>query len=444
MRLSALFALQFCFTPEAKEPVLAAIKDTDSDVRRTAFSVLALNVPDPELAEHLKPLADSENTAVAGMVFETVDKHFPDPTLKRVKRLLADPKQHVALSNRFSHYLSPILTPATLPLLDSSNKDVQRTGLVGLITQLAQDDASRNRVRGLLASTDADQRDLAGEFFSWVGKKSDLDALQRAVVKENDPYAKASLEAAVRIITDREALWAKDSEMASSFSILRNEQAIEPTLIYGAKDPENKEDLRDRLFRLQTVLAAPCGNLRDGRSQLSDNISPTATQFIPPVRDFLDPKRKSFGLEMNMKGSGPFTGSVHIGDDVSWRKELRSVVSIGPGVVRSVEHAFSWGFIVIVDHTLSPERKVCSLYAHLSPLLHVKPGDVVTMGQKIGSIGRSHSVENGGYVAHLHFGIHEGPEIQSKRWVSGYIGVNAWKDGKHGWLEPQAFLKPKP
>ena len=26
-------------------------------------------------------------------------------------------------------------------------------------------------------------------------------------------------------------------------------------------------------------------------------------------------------------------------------------------------------------------------------------------------------------------------------WVAGYISMQAWKDGKHGWVDPQTFLR---
>jgi len=86
----------------------------------------------------------------------------------------------------------------------------------------------------------------------------------------------------------------------------------------------------------------------------------------------------------------------------------------------------------------------CTLYAHLSPMMHVRPGDIVSAGQKIGSVGRTNSVENGGYYAHLHFGIHQGSYVNDgKQWVCGYIGTQIWKSGGHGWLSPHIFLKSR-
>ncbi|MBF0189425.1 MAG: hypothetical protein HQL50_15990, partial [Magnetococcales bacterium] len=106
-------------------------------------------------------------------------------------------------------------------------------------------------------------------------------------------------------------------------------------------------------------------------------------------------------------------------------------------------------------------------------------------GTKIGALGRSYTWENGGYGAHLHLGLHDGPYLQvphigrimdlrfrgrmrrgvvvhadqnrthlrihegygtrivhkATTWVTGYISHHAWESHDHGWLSPQPFLK---
>ena len=160
-----------------------------------------------------------------------------------------------------------------------------------------------------------------------------------------------------------------------------------------------------------------------------------------PLRDYFDPRRASYGTRV--KGAlSVFAGSVHIGDDCSWGNELRTVVAAAPGVVRLAGHIFSWGHIVVIEHKLPDGSAVCSLYAHLSPALSIKPGDIVKAGQRIGCIGRSHTVDNGGYYAHLHFGIHRGQYMTpGEHWVSGYVNTERWEQGNHTWLDPQEFLK---
>jgi murein DD-endopeptidase MepM/ murein hydrolase activator NlpD len=68
-----------------------------------------------------------------------------------------------------------------------------------------------------------------------------------------------------------------------------------------------------------------------------------------------------------------------------------------------------WGFLVAIEHRLEDGRYLTSTYGHLAFDILVKPGDVVKAGQRIGTLGLSTSVENGGYGAHIHFGLGDGP-----------------------------------
>jgi murein DD-endopeptidase MepM/ murein hydrolase activator NlpD len=159
-------------------------------------------------------------------------------------------------------------------------------------------------------------------------------------------------------------------------------------------------------------------------------------------------------------------------------------VAIGNGLVREVRCAPTWGFMLVIEHVLPDGQRFCSLYAHLSPFVCVAPGDSVTKGRKIGSIGRGYTWENGGYVAHLHFGIHKGPFWHTPRpgslldvrfkgtlytgrvtasdqeytvaeihtpsgayvvrrpssWICGYVSKACWDQKRHDWANPQEFL----
>jgi len=64
---------------------------------------------------------------------------------------------------------------------------------------------------------------------------------------------------------------------------------------------------------------------------------------------------------------------------------------------------------VLVEHRLENDQYLCSIYGHLGWDLLVRPGDVVSKGQKIGTVGLCCSIENGGYGGHLHFGLADGP-----------------------------------
>jgi murein DD-endopeptidase MepM/ murein hydrolase activator NlpD len=185
---------------------------------------------------------------------------------------------------------------------------------------------------------------------------------------------------------------------------------------------------------------------------------------MAPVRDYFTPRPQSYGGRTG--SAGPFRESVHCGDDVAWYRDDGTVVSVADGIVRVVSHAYSWGFIVVVEHRLpKKEGAYCSLYGHLAPSVTVAAGQVVRKGQRIGAVGRSHTWENGGYPAHLHFGIHRGPYAQRNpmddmgafgtgdgatvqrkldaSWITGYVPPARWDAGWHGWVDPKPFIKAR-
>jgi murein DD-endopeptidase MepM/ murein hydrolase activator NlpD len=119
--------------------------------------------------------------------------------------------------------------------------------------------------------------------------------------------------------------------------------------------------------------------------------------------------RKSFGA-----------GGNHAGEDMAWFREGASAFAIANGIVRMVQGAGGdWGFLVALEHRLPNGEYVMSIYGHVAWDLLVKPGDIVTKGQKIATIGNSCAVENGGYGAHLHFGISQGPFRRPRGWRKG-------------------------
>ncbi len=90
------------------------------------------------------------------------------------------------------------------------------------------------------------------------------------------------------------------------------------------------------------------------------------------------------------------------------------VYCIGNGTVVFAADVFlGWGNVVIVRHGYYENGQlVCvdSLYGHLNEI-KVKPGDAVTRGQEIGTIGTAHGM----YPAHLHFEIRKNLTIGMNR-----------------------------
>ncbi len=428
------------------------------------------------------------------------------PGLANIREILQEPRFRRFIPAFLPRYYSPELTPATTGLLDHKDAPLRRAAIISLVQQNAVAEKLRARVAGLLGDNSPDVREVAGEYLLWHGRKSELEALRTAAAKETDPHALASMRAAVKLIDVREKRPAavapgkagkpppEPANYADAWLLLRanptrgirrqaleayrSREELEPQLRYTGQNVAGKQ-ARERDARLR--LAAEIFRFR-GNSRMNDAFRPkdvpAASSFMPPVRDYLDPKRKSFGIHTGKDGK-VFGNSFHVGDDVAWQADHRTVVTIADGCVRRVSHVQSWGYIVIVEHRLPGGTFVCSLYAHLAPSICVKPGDIVKRGRKIGSVGRSHTWENGGYWSHLHFGIHSGPYLSSHPvgTTLGYTLSNGvavkgrvvtrgdpfasvkvfhkgesvtfdvkqdyWKAGKHGWLDPQKFIRER-
>lgn len=134
----------------------------------------------------------------------------------------------------------------------------------------------------------------------------------------------------------------------------------------------------------------------------------------------------------------PFGRNDHLGED--WNglgggdTDLGDpVFAIGHGWVSYAGDAqLGWGNVVRVVHRIPPEESgaedlvVESLYAHLDEIL-VEVGEVVTRGQRLGSIGDA----GGLYPAHLHLELRERPGMA--------LGGGYSRD-RRGYLSPSAFI----
>ena len=435
VRAGGVYGLQFCWTSEAEEPVVKSFEQ-DKETRLVAMEALNRHVFDEKLAGYLKKFADDDDLSTAALVFTAVDRFFPDQTCKRLLRVLTDEKLRGNAVERLSHYLTPEISDKLMPLLDAPEAGLRRRAVVGLIAELAGGDSVRQRVMKLLGDERPDIREIAAEYFLWLGQGDDLAALSKASKEEKDVYVLAALNAALELIATRSVVSAVTRDAA--LKDLQSGESIEPLFMYQTHEYEKKLDYLKRAKQLQDFIGSPCRGTRDSSFDGAVEI-PVATKWMPPVLDYFDPRRKSYGVTVKGEKSS-FAGSVHVGDDNSWGNELRTVVAAAPGVVRQAGHIFSWGFIVIIEHKMPDGSAVCTLYAHLSPALTVKPGDTVKAGQRIGCIGRNHTVDNGGYFAHLHFGVHRGT-YSGSQWICGYVGTAKWEHGDHEWVNPQEFLK---
>ncbi len=476
-RKVALCVLHYCWSPQAREALEKLLGDRDAEIRELAAGALAKRLKPDDVRSFLGPLVLDEEPHVARAVVNHVEQVAPD--VMRAKKCLARPALLENMARFLPRYESSQLRPATLKLAFSSEKKVRRAATAALTYQGAGTEASRKKIVELIAHSDPVVRELAAEFLTWRGGKAELPALKAAAGKEKDKFAWASMQAAVVAVERRKGAKPTVNPAPESF---------EPIWKYGGTSPEpgfrtaREARLKELAKRLAIPLAPEVAEF-EGASK-----APRATELTAPVRDYLDASRSSFGKYVG-KGAKAFAGSHHVGDDVAWFRDGQAVVAIGNGVVRRAGCTHSWGYIIIVEHAAADGSRFCSLYAHLGPFVHVKAGDIVKKGQKIGVVGRSHTWENGGYWAHLHFGIHKGSYLQDyppgsevsvtlegkprkarviecgptlarievdfggqKRcfglrrralWICGYISPASYKAGKHGWVNPQKLIKDR-
>jgi len=478
--LLALMCLQYAWADEAAEPVAARLVDPDPQVRQFALHVLRRQVDDGDaLAPLLQAAAAHRDPAIAGPARAELLRLDPDAA--GIIAAARSPASWPQLAKVFPRVQDPAATPAAVRMLGAGDEAVVRAAVVSLIHQHADDEATRRRVATLLAHREPNVRDVACDYFRWHGTVDDLPRLRAAAERSRDRQFAAGVDAAVAAVerraerfkaagtavagepgTEADARAAYTRALAllneaptqavrrHAIAVLRahDPMAAEVQYARGGRDGLDAGAAAAAAARVALMRAvagydnagvSPVGSSR--RQRQPDVALPAPGRVAPPVRDYFDPKRQSYGLRVG-EGDGPFANSHHVGDDCLWRVEHGPVFAVAGGVVRHASVAApSWGGLVIIEHVNPGDdtRRFCTLYGHLGPLVEVKVGDVVEAGQKIGALGRKHTFEGGGYVAHLHFGLHEGPYADGG-WITGYLRGDRFDKPGHGWVDPQAFL----
>jgi len=475
MRVMSLSALQTCWDKEALDPVVKALSDRNKTVRGLAHSVLRLNLSAAELSVVMSKLADNQSVLIAGPALESADRDSPD--VERMARALARSGMWKFLDRALPRYHSPTLTAGTRSMLDRAMVAQKITAVCGLMHQQDGSPKTRAKVAKRLRLGLPRLREMAAEYMLRHGTKGEIPALEAALKGERDVYCQAAMRAAIEAIGKRAELfkdagsapavkWSNDPARAyreamdllkkhptvqardAALKLLASAEPFEPVcrLKSGTNrligSTTNRNIARADLLRLVTgypALSHGFGYSRPARGPAATQ--PAAMKLMGPVRDYFDPKRKSFGL-LVASGKSPFGGTHHVGDDVQWHRPNVAVVAIGDGRVRAASAGVpTWGGIVIIEHTGDKDGPFCSLYGHLDPLICVTPGQKVKRGQKVGSLGRAYTWSNGGYGAHLHFGIRKGPFRTGA--FSGYLPPSIFKSGASGWIDPQPFIRAR-
>lgn len=477
----ALFGLQYCFAPEARVPVEALLTGDDPRLREMAAIVIAKHYGTAEIARLARKLQHDPRPEIAGFALQHLEAQGPE--FERVERALGDPRIAAWLWKYLPRYAAPSFTPGTRALLERSldserlEPEIACGALAALLSQNDRSDATRSRLRTLLAHEHPMLREMAAEFLAWHGSEEDAGALQEAAGDESDLQARAALAAASESIARRAA-----SGDRKAFDAFVRIEEMEPFWNYRGKAPEPAflAAQEHKLELLARAFAVPGRVPPDPHVFSGEFSAPVAKKLVMPVRGYLDRGRTSFALLSDSQNTG-FRGMVHVGDDVAWFRDYGCVAAVADGLVRQAGSEPSWGYLVVLEHASPGDDRFCSVYAHLSPFISVRPGETVRAGQRIGSIGRSFTWENGGYAAHLHFGLHHGPFVQVHKegasidvrfegsyyvgkvihsdpentdvriqtwygprtvtqqtsWLRGYVSLRQWQAGRHRWLDPQ-------
>ena len=221
------------------------------------------------------------------------------------------------------------------------------------------------------------------------------------------------------------------------------------------------------------LLAAPA------RGQLAQEVPaeyvvdyPLATKFCPPVRTFFFDVEETiqraggrtirhqpnggYGLPIRQRVEG--NNLIHLGADVGWYRVGEPVYCVADGVVRISQGpptargerkraiprgAMSWGNLIAIEHRLTNDLYVTTIYGHLGPDRQVQVGQIVEAGHQIGTIGKQSRNVNGGYKPHLHFGVRKGRFARIS--IVGYgLSTTDWHDPTEFLKERRANVDPAP
>ncbi|MDA9831535.1 M23 family metallopeptidase, partial [Akkermansiaceae bacterium] len=425
-RMEAIAALQFVWSTEAEAPVRAALNNEEQSIRSIALRLVQSRIPGDH-TELLDTATEDEDPRVSGPALYTLLS--PKPDSNRLAKALQNrelwPFLHTLLPR---HHDRVKFGAITHRVLDTGNPDEQASALCSLIHQYDFDASTEKKILERLGDGSPAIRMRAAEYLRWHGAGSTLPSLHSALKAEQDLHCQAVIQAAVTAIEQRVRIfsrtlgttthdWSGDFATAGKTALrdwmsgpptaalrfatlkLLGSRGSAPYVKYDGRNDMDADDADARYIELINYVAGypgPVALLAAPRSA-SDTEPPAAATLVPPVRDYFDADRKSFGL-FTGDYDGPFKDSHHVGDDVAFHQQHETVVAIGDGIVRHARIAApSWGGIIIIEHhDPKTDKRFCSLYSHLGPLLCVKTGDKVRQGAMLGSLGRTFTLATGG------------------------------------------------
>lgn len=203
-------------------------------------------------------------------------------------------------------------------------------------------------------------------------------------------------------------------------SVGAEQQVALPILEEGLIQPEG----------LDLQLEPQAGIASSMVTQQSSEEFPVADSFIYPM---------TVWQTVTKHGDLFAPGVYHMGVDLGGEIGIGApVYAIADGIVREVRVRSKFGLVVLIEHELPNGNRIVSLSGHLRPTdAPVSEGDVVRMGDRIGSLGDAS--ENGGWAPHLHFGIHKDP--YSSTWI--YYGHVRDQSLTDTWYTPKTFIEKR-
>jgi len=154
----------------------------------------------------------------------------------------------------------------------------------------------------------------------------------------------------------------------------------------------------------------------------------TADSFIFPLNNYTDDSC----LDWGEYGVLDFAGKKHLADD-RCVPEGTDVLAVARGKVKfTLDDSTGlnlfpryWYGLIVIEHTLADDSRVCSIYGHVKPVVvdfngvqrKLQVGDEIVKGQKIGEI-----VNYPQSSEHIHFGIYNGA-YQTVEGVGGTLGT---------------------
>ena len=182
-------------------------------------------------------------------------------------------------------------------------------------------------------------------------------------------------------------------------------------------------------------------------SEQSTEVSATTTaigyqiadNFVFPVYGYIE---DDGCLNWGGYNSEYFPGKRHVADDYCCALETE-VKAVAKGRVKYTLYdpnnstGYGWYGLIIIEHTLEDNSKVCSIYGHVKPVNIAAGTDIDSINTKIGEVLNYPPSSN-----HIHFGIYNGEfganEGVYPSWCHGYLPENEWP-GQY--LDPVAFIE---